>query len=235
MNLVSKGFDPSKINVYVQPPTLGADNTFKEYGFNLTELDAAHMVVWCGGQDINPALYNEKPHVTVHWSPGRDAVEVKLFKLSEGKFRIGICRGAQLLNVLSGGRLWQHVSGHGRAHEIRDEFTGRRLITSSVHHQMMRAAKDAVLVATSRGISQHKEAMDMTWRRPYGTELPLLNSKEKSRLNHFDLDPEVLWYPKTRSLCFQGHPEFGPNECTEYFFELIARYYGQKDIIKEAA
>ena len=36
--------------------------------------------------------------------------------------------------------------------------------------------------------------------------------------------PEVMYIPDDKALLFQGHPEFGPEPCTEYFFQLLEEY-----------
>ncbi|MEU2764146.1 MULTISPECIES: gamma-glutamyl-gamma-aminobutyrate hydrolase family protein [unclassified Streptomyces] len=71
-----------------------------------------------GGPDIDPALYGEAAHpVTRAMTPDADRVELALLRaaLDAGLPVLGICRGMQLLNVLHGGSLHQHlpdVTGH---------------------------------------------------------------------------------------------------------------------------
>ncbi|MFE9379364.1 gamma-glutamyl-gamma-aminobutyrate hydrolase family protein [Streptomyces sp. NPDC006855] len=71
-----------------------------------------------GGPDIDPALYGEAAHpVTRAMTPDADRVELALLSaaLDAGLPVLGICRGMQLLNVLHGGSLHQHlpdVTGH---------------------------------------------------------------------------------------------------------------------------
>jgi putative glutamine amidotransferase len=81
-------------------------------------LDALDALVITGGKDIDPAVYGQPPHpATDEPGPQRDSWE---FALVRGALRrrlplLGICRGAQLLNVALGGTLHQHlpdVIGH---------------------------------------------------------------------------------------------------------------------------
>ncbi len=70
-------------------------------------------ILLAGGNDINPRLYDEKPHhSTKDVSELRDATEVQLLELSleNKKPLLCICRGMQLLNVTCGGSLYQHLA-----------------------------------------------------------------------------------------------------------------------------
>jgi hypothetical protein len=41
-----------------------------------------------------------------------------------------------------------------------------------------------------------------------------------------DADIEILWYQKSKSLCFQPHPEYGLIPCRQLFFSLIDELIG---------
>ncbi len=65
-----------------------------------------------GGDDIDPAYFAEERHPMLgEVDPQRDAVEVALARWcrDERKPLLGICRGAQVLNVAFGGSLWQDL------------------------------------------------------------------------------------------------------------------------------
>lgn len=73
------------------------------------DLDAVDGVVIGGGDDIAPTLYGGELRVGVRLDPDRDALETEVVK---GAFErnlpiLGICRGAQMLNVVLGGNLHQ--------------------------------------------------------------------------------------------------------------------------------
>lgn len=81
-------------------------------------LDSVHALVITGGYDLDPASYGQEPHPTTD-APrtDRDAWEIALLRaaLDRGLPVLGICRGAQVLNVAFGGTLHQHlpdVLGH---------------------------------------------------------------------------------------------------------------------------
>ncbi|MCV7197099.1 gamma-glutamyl-gamma-aminobutyrate hydrolase family protein [Mycobacterium angelicum] len=81
-------------------------------------LDSLHALVITGGYDVDPAAYGQQPHpATDPPRTARDAWEFALLKaaLDRGLPVLGICRGAQVLNVALGGTLHQHlpdVLGH---------------------------------------------------------------------------------------------------------------------------
>lgn len=65
-----------------------------------------------GGADVDPMLFGEEPHKDLGGiTPMRDFFEVTITKkmLALGKPFIGICRGAQVLNVATGGTLYQDI------------------------------------------------------------------------------------------------------------------------------
>ncbi|MET9905049.1 gamma-glutamyl-gamma-aminobutyrate hydrolase family protein [Streptomyces sp. NPDC006446] len=65
-----------------------------------------------GGPDLDPALYGQDPHpATRAMSPDADRVELALARraLDARLPVLAICRGMQLLNVLHGGTLEQHL------------------------------------------------------------------------------------------------------------------------------
>ena len=74
-------------------------------------------VLLSGGRDVDPGRYGAAPHPTTGAQPDRDAAELAVLHraLELGLPVLGVCRGAQLLNVALGGTLHQHlpdVVGH---------------------------------------------------------------------------------------------------------------------------
>jgi putative glutamine amidotransferase len=109
-----------------------------------------------GGADISPLAYGEEP-LKPEWAgdPMRDGYEIELVRAftAAGKPVLGICRGAQLINVALGGSLHQDIPAHRsddydqHAHEVRLEpgsglarlygETGPRRVVS-IHHQAIK-------------------------------------------------------------------------------------------------
>jgi putative glutamine amidotransferase len=82
-------------------------------------LDGLNGLLITGGKDVDPAAYGQQPHPSTDQpGPQRDAWEFALLRaaLQRRLPVLGICRGAQVLNVALGGTLHQHlpdVIGHG--------------------------------------------------------------------------------------------------------------------------
>jgi putative glutamine amidotransferase len=84
-------------------------------------LDGLDGLIITGGRDVDPATYGQQPHPAtdeaVEDNRTRDALEIALVHgaMRRGMPVLGICRGAQVLNVALGGTLHQHlpdVIGH---------------------------------------------------------------------------------------------------------------------------
>lgn len=77
----------------------------------LASLDAIDGVVVGGGDDIDVSLYSDGPELETRIDPDRDALELALLDLAaaRGLPVLGICRGAQMLNVHLGGTLLRDI------------------------------------------------------------------------------------------------------------------------------
>ncbi|MEL3907727.1 MAG: gamma-glutamyl-gamma-aminobutyrate hydrolase family protein [Treponemataceae bacterium] len=75
-------------------------------------------LIFSGGQDVNPKLWGDEPlnHIK-QMSNERDNFELQLFKIATElkKPILGICRGAQLMNVFFGGSLYQDIFTEAKA------------------------------------------------------------------------------------------------------------------------
>lgn len=71
-------------------------------------------VVITGGHDVEPVLYAAEPEVEPKYDSARDAFEMKIINdsLQRKLPLLGICRGAQLLNVCRSGSLFQQLHLH---------------------------------------------------------------------------------------------------------------------------
>jgi putative glutamine amidotransferase len=68
-------------------------------------------IVISGGHDIEPVLYARASEVEGNYDPQRDAFESEIIDqaLRDNVPLLGICRGAQLINVRLGGSLFQNL------------------------------------------------------------------------------------------------------------------------------
>lgn len=182
-------------------------------GARPTGISKADFVIFMGGTDIDSELYGEQPHKKAQLpNIDRDRLEVAIYKATPSQFRIGICRGAQLLHVMNGGKLWQHVEHHLGNHPLMYETESglkRNYDVSSTHHQMMQGPfKDGQVWAWA----------NQTRKREFVNGRSFLVGD-----THWS-DPEVVAYKKTNTLCFQPHPEMmSPKTTRELFYRCLVR------------
>lgn len=200
--------------VFIAACSAGYTELFQALGYQRTnDQNEADLVCFTGGSDVSPNLYGDDVHKTT-WSDAlRDAKERNIFQqcLDNGIPMVGICRGGQFLNVMSGGRMYQHVSKHTQSHELVDVQTGERVYVSSTHHQMIMPSPKALIVATA-ALGGTREWFDGSIAR-----------KDISKE-----DIEVVYYEHTNTLCFQPHPEFTSVEyegMKRYFNSLLERFF----------
>jgi putative glutamine amidotransferase len=198
------------VRVFITNGCGATSEMFRKRGWETTcdfskDFDA---ICFTGGADVSPFYYGERtlPSTRPHFP--RDIREVNYWKSLSPDFpKFGICRGAQLGNILSGGRLWQDVNGHHGNHKVQ-KSNGEITEVTSIHHQMCIPNEDAFVEATanlaSRKVSEYK-----VYTIPY---------------NKFE-DVEAFYYWKTEFLGVQWHPEFGHKPSTDYFFDLLDQYY----------
>lgn len=174
--------------------------SFRGYEVTTRATDSYDAMIFTGGSDICPFLYGQKSHPYTSYNLARDLREVSAIKSKSVKFpKIGLCRGAQLLNVMSGGSMVQHITGHPNTHDIRDERTGNLIRVNSIHHQMMDLSDNCILLATTnRCKTRQWESADFVVEYDQGDE---------GYINDWE-DPEAFFCPDTNSLGVQYHPEY---------------------------
>jgi putative glutamine amidotransferase len=113
-----------------------------------------------GGGDVAPRLYGARRHPrTAGVSNELDDLEVKCVQcaLELGKPVLGICRGQQMINVVLGGTLHQHLPAHPASHMVQigrrtllhSAVGAERLKVYSGHHQAVARVADGLLVSAS--------------------------------------------------------------------------------------
>lgn len=213
---VANIFDPWEPAVLTKP-------TLKMLQEQIKNID---LICFGGGEDISPAMYGHK-NVGSHAGnrPSyRDLFEKEVWKLAieAGKPILGICRGAQLACVLSGGSLIQDVRGHGTAENgghILDTIDGLKMPMTSYHHQMMMPYKTKHQLLAWITVEKNKTTGKANRIYSYDAAKITLPPMEK--------EPEVVFFPETRALAIQGHPEFysDPMEPpVEYTRKLVEKY-----------
>ena len=149
-------------------------------------LDALDGLVASGGADVDPTRYGAEPHPeTDEPRVDRDAGELALLAgaLERDLPLLAVCRGSQVLNVLRGGDLVQHlpeVVGDERHKEVPGEFSehevdvvpgtrlaavvGERPAVKSHHHQGLGRIGEG-LVVSARAADGIVEAVEDPQRR----------------------------------------------------------------------
>lgn len=190
---------------------LSEEAALRDMGFDYTRnIYHANSLWFTGGADIPPSLYGQR-NVASGGSPYHDEEDLagwKYFEENRAQFTmlLGACRGGQFLNAMSGGNMWQDVNNHHGRHEVTDLRTGIKYITNSIHHQMMRPSKDAEIIAVAGNLATKFTDDTGTYTRE---EL------------EGQLDIEACWYPNTRSVCIQSHPEWDANGTRALFKAII--------------
>lgn len=145
-------------------------------------LDGVAALVITGGRDVGPDEYGQTPHAeTDRPDTTRDAWELTLLAeaLRRGMPVLGICRGAQVLNVALGGSLHQHLpdvignSGHRAGNGVftpmpvrtvagtrAAELLGETCVVQCYHHQAI-AEVGAKLVVSARDDDGVIEAIEL--------------------------------------------------------------------------
>ena len=181
-----------------------ADVEFLDYdtvGAIRQNADIIDLIIFGGGSDIHPSIYGQA-NIASHASdfPSfRDLFEIEVWKIAQ-RMKIpvlGICRGSQMVCALSGGHLIQDVMGHGYETAPGGHFIhtddGRKLDMSTAHHQMMYpwTTKHRLIAwcKTHENQRYHLDTKALDFKRP-------------------DVDPEVVYFPETKALAVQGHPEY---------------------------
>lgn len=197
--------------VFIVGPDYGISNMFLRRGWNLVNYidESISLIQFTGGEDVDPSYYGETKHPRTHSNPRRDAAEASVYNEWVGKLPMaGICRGGQLLNVLNGGKMFQHVNNHAIAgrHDAYCNITETVYSVTSTHHQMMIPASQAKLLLWA----------EISTERETATE----------RVTGPDVDTEALLYLDTQSLCFQPHPEYVSinDECQELYFTYLEKF-----------
>jgi gamma-glutamyl-gamma-aminobutyrate hydrolase PuuD len=160
------------------------------------DLAKADLVVFEGGTDVNPALYGDKlGKYTQEPDIRRDKRETAMFveAVKRGIPMLGVCRGSQLLCVLSGGSLIQHQS-HPYMH-LATTSEGNDIIINSTHHQTqypfdLKEFEEYHLLAWADGLSDFH-----------------LDGSNKEIKGETKKEVEIAYYPKVRALAIQCHPE----------------------------
>ena len=180
-----------------------------------------------GGADISPQCYGEEPlHPDWAGDRVRDAYEMELLHefMESGKAVLGICRGAQLINVALGGTLHQDIvlQVENAASHVHEDFD--RHAHAVTWGESSALAKLYPGMTGGRVISIHHQAI-----KTLGRGL---------RVEATSVDDEVIEAVRLETkpyvLGLQWHPEFHPPgaanllDCTPILDEFLAAARGRR-------
>ena len=145
--------------------------------FDVNDYDA---LVLGGGYDIDPSLYGEENRGSEDIDKEEDILQLKVAqKFAEaGKPVLGICRGAQLINVYFGGTLNQDIGGHKgteRTIRVREDSLFSRVLTEGEkvvcwHHQSVKQPGDDLVVTMYDGDDLTVEGFEHAYLPVYGIQ-----------------------------------------------------------------
>jgi putative glutamine amidotransferase len=177
-------------------------------------IDAVDGLLFIGGSDIDPSLYGATPHPeTTRIRPQRDRAEAPLLTsaLERDVPLLAICRGMELLNVVRGGTLEQHLPDRMTSvvHKVADdayvkhevsikpdsrlgELLGESTEVHSHHHQAPDVIGDGLVEVawalddTVEGIEDPSKsfAVGVLWHPEEGDDPAVFNALVEAATNH---------------------------------------------------
>jgi putative glutamine amidotransferase len=161
-------------------------------------LDLLDGLILAGGADVDPASYGARPHPeTAGAREDRDRFEIALGTraLERDLPLLGICRGMQMLNVIEGGTLDQHLPdrvGHENHRHTPGQFSDHevRLEPGSLAARAVGAERSAVRSHHHQGVDELGENLVVSGRSADDDLIEAIERPDR----RFAVG--VLWHPE---------------------------------------
>jgi len=170
------------------------------------------LILFSGGADINPTLYGHKsPDRLCYYNKSRDTLDIKIFKhaIKNNIKMVGICRGLQFLNVMSGGSMIHHANNHNASHSFISPRMNYEIKVNSLHHQIVIPHKNTFTIGTT------KKQLSKIY---FGdNDLPITKH---------ETDIEALYMPSIQACGVQYHPEMMQKHSDgfHFFYKLVDEF-----------
>lgn len=170
-----------------------------------------------GGVDINPSCYGQENTASIDIEPERDNLEKEVIThaIESKKPIMGICRGAQMINIVRGGTLYQNARDFYQSFVPSDSIIGKIF-----SRRVINIIKDGLLSSLFKGKSRlyvnsiHHQAI-----HKLGNELKIVAEDSNGIVQAIESNNS----DKHFILGVQWHPEFMLNRKShrKLFLELI--------------
>lgn len=174
------------------------------------DLDQVDGIIIGGGDDISPDLYGGETMISVgvRLDPERDELERCLAEqaIARNIPILGICRGAQMLNVAFGGTLDQDAwATYGAARKIRTILPRRRIDVLDNTHLARIAGQDDMNVNAlhSQAVCRLGEGMRVSARDENGMIQAIERARDPFALG-VQWHPEHLFYARRQRAIFRA-------------------------------
>ncbi|MEQ9314261.1 MAG: gamma-glutamyl-gamma-aminobutyrate hydrolase family protein, partial [Henriciella sp.] len=147
-----------------------------------------------GGDDIGAELYRGEVSVDVRIDPARDRLEQKLLReaLRRGLPVLGICRGAQMINVVRGGALHEDIfKVYESAPRMRTVLPRKsvEIVAGSRLHRILRLTRCRVNALHHQSVSRLGSGLAIVARDDHGIVQAIEESAKRFLLG-------VQWHPE---------------------------------------
>ena len=170
-------------------------------------------VVLSGGPDLSPAAYDATPHPDLGTTePALDAFEYAVVAeaLRHGMPILGICRGAQAVNVALGGSLHQHLPevvgdaiGHRQSQDGRRPTHDVEIVPGSLLAELLGRGPLAVNSFHHQAVDRLGDGLRVSARAPDGT-IEAIEDRSRPFLLAVQWHAETLGNSEQRRPLFEG-------------------------------